>query len=255
MTDREQDENEDSNLSTRGRRQKYEKVRLNIAVSKEAVQRAKAADINISAEVDEYLKVLTYRPKPEFSDIVRAYDGFLRSIQFALSKYDPYLNIEIGEIPDRSHLKEEVKRGEVRKEAVFFGGCKIFLDMNVASILKDGRHYAQMDSIEKYDFLLDPDEMNSLYPPKKILMNLISEIKKANANNTNEIQKLNLATKFVKAMFNDTDKGKENSSDSGSGSPAIRQILGVISAEGKAAQSSPTSTNSREENQRVVMTA
>jgi hypothetical protein len=200
---------------------KSEKLRLNITVDKNVVEKAKEMGFNISGTFEEFLKVLTHRPSPDYEDILRAHNDFLQRVQFILSHYDPGLEVEIGKYPDWSYVektsgydKEDVKR------MLFHSNCKIFLDLNTTSTLKDGKHYANMNIIEEGHFLLEPNDMQFLYPPEKILLNLVSEIKKVAVNNEKEIQKLNLAKKLINALFNDI-----SSSESGSATPHLRRIL------------------------------
>jgi hypothetical protein len=193
-------------------RRKYEKLRLNIAVDKEAAERAKDMGFNISATFEEYLRVLTYRPKGEDIDVIKAYDSFLTKIQKIIDEYE--LEIEIGEVPENiKHLSMDSK--------IDFSGCKIVLDRNIVGIYKDGKFYSDMKAQEEYNLLMDPYEMEYLYEPQRILKNLISEIKKKVADNNVKIQKLNLAMKFAETLFNDL----ENSSESGIGTPSLRQTL------------------------------
>jgi Post-segregation antitoxin CcdA len=73
---------------------KSEKLRLNTTVDREVVERVKDMGINISATLEEYLRVLTYASGPDSKDVVMTYDKFLRKIQPKLSQYD--ISVEIG---------------------------------------------------------------------------------------------------------------------------------------------------------------
>ena len=210
-------------------RRKYEKVRLNIAVKKEAAERAKAAGINISAAFEEYLTIISYEPKPDDYDVVQAYNSFFKKIYKILSWFDiKDITIQIGEVSNRS-------------EESGLNGCQIYINSqgDVATQYPDGKYYIERVP-EGSDLLFDVWTVSNFYPPRKILLNLIAEVKKRVATNNVEVQKLNLATKIVSAIFNETSKSNDNgrdkgggkeqekASESGSATPHLRRLVESI---------------------------
>lgn len=194
---------------------KGEKLRLNITVDEDIVKRAKDMGFNISAAFEEYLRVLTYNPEGKTDpDVVRAYDMMLYKIQPILKRYNT--EIEIGEITNEKYSQR-------RNTPIDFKGSKIMFDAYVPSIFKDGKSYvaAEYDPISKDVIWAHSEDLEYFYKPEKILQNLIIAIKKTASDNTSKVQKLNLASKFVQALFSDI----ENSSESGIETPLFRQIL------------------------------
>jgi Post-segregation antitoxin CcdA len=199
--------------------QRSEKLRLNITVDKEIVELAKDMGFNISAAFEEYLRVLTYKPHGKSSqDVVNAYEKFYVKIVPILGQFD--IEIELGEITDEDYSHR-------RKTKINFKGSKIVLDHTEPSILKDGKYY-QLGEFDKDKIIyLTPDDLKYLYHPKVVLRNLIDELKLIAADNTIQVQKLNLAARFVDALFNDL----KDSSESGSETPSLRRIIDATIAE------------------------
>jgi post-segregation antitoxin (ccd killing protein) len=222
--------------------QKSDKLRLNITVDKKTVELAKDMGFNISATLEEYLKVLTYMPQKESYELVAAYNAFFHKLQPILDRYDT--SIEIGEVPKSNRPLEE---GDID-----WSGCKLFLDNHAVTTLRDGKYYVDTwqggGSIK--DLLFGPyDDIHFFYHPRKIIRNLVSEVKKVAANNNIKVQKLNLAMKFVDALFNDL----ENSSESGSETPLLRRIREDVEAEEKMRVSANYASNSHEERKETIV--
>ena len=64
------------------------KQKLTIGLSKEVIEKAKAARINISAITEQILRAYTYEPSGYTKDdLIEAYGEFFKSIQPVLDKY------------------------------------------------------------------------------------------------------------------------------------------------------------------------
>ena len=194
---------------------KSEKLRLNITVDREIAEQAKNMGFNISAGFEEYLRVFTYKPEGKTSeDIVDAYLSMLFKMTPMLRQYD--IGIEIGEITDDGYSKR-------KKTLVDFNGSKLVMDPYEPSIFKDGKYHqvGEYDHDTRTVTYFTPEDLKYLYEPRKILQNFLNEVKKTADDNANKVQKLNLASRIVDALFSDT----QDSSESGIETPSIRRIL------------------------------
>jgi post-segregation antitoxin CcdA len=207
-------------------RKKHEKARLNIAIKKEVAERAKALGINISASFEEYLKILSSKPEPNDVDVVRAYESFFRKIQatYLSNFFIKTFMVEIGVFKDPDPR---------------FNDRKMYLTYDGVGIKSEDQFYIPRFRSGRN---LEPHEVKYFYPPERILLNLISEVKKRVAADQIEIQKLNLATKIVSVLFNNTSKnnndkdkgggkeeiGEAQASESGSATPHLRRLVESI---------------------------
>ena len=155
------------------------KQKLTLSISVNAIERAKAAGINISAITERLLRAVTYRPSNgnTHGDVAAAYDALFEAIIPILEEYGTTL--EVGGIPeyDKSY-----------RYRVILTEQKCFVEDEEKS------YPASVDGILHY-----------LYEPTKILQNLVSALIEAAERNREKIWELKMALRFVKALSDDVD--------------------------------------------------
>lgn len=159
------------------------KQKLTLGLNKDIIERAKAAAINISVMTEELLTALTYEPKigNDLHDVVAAYQALFDAIGRKIIRYDtPPLEVGIlyNEVPG--------KEGS----PILFHPYSGFWHM-VGNTYNDNK--------------LEELVNRRLYPPSKILSNLVTDLIKAAGANKEKIKELELALRFVKVLATDGD--------------------------------------------------
>jgi hypothetical protein len=171
-----------------------EKQKLTLGIDKEVIERAKAADINISAITEELLKSVTYEPKDKSEeDVVKAYEDLFNSMQPLLDKYD--LNIEVGG-------NESYGADADIDEKAFLNSSSYILD----SVMLICPYYMQGGDELTHETVYVKSRVRSLYEPKTILQNLILAIVERAEKNKQKVRELKLAKRFVEVLLSDIEK-------------------------------------------------
>jgi hypothetical protein len=164
------------------RQNSKEKSKLTLSLSKDVIQRAKAAGINISEITEKVLTTFTLKPYGNtYEDVIKAYGGFLQSIRGILGKY---------------HTKVIVQ--EVKAEDSTNGKAwDVILDetglwQRSYDDEKEEVNYEPIDDIEI--------TINALGDPVKLLENIINSLIEAAVRNKDQITRLDFALKLVKAL-------------------------------------------------------
>jgi hypothetical protein len=159
------------------------KQKLTLGLNKDIIERAKAARINISVMTEELLTAITYEPNVgnDLSDVIAAYQTLFDAIGHKIIRYDtPPLEVGIlyNDYPDRE-------------------GCPILFHPYSGFWHMVGNTYN--------DNKLEELVHRHLYPPSKILSNLVTDLIKAAEGNKKKIFELELALRFIKVLETDGD--------------------------------------------------
>ena len=158
------------------------KKNLTLGLSKEVIDKAKAAGINISEITEELLNAVTYNPSEgsTWIGVERAYDELFDTMKPLLSKYD--ISIEVG--------REEFYKSQ--KKVI---GTIMITKENLIEVVKN------MDGIEDSSPIYVGDAFHSLYEPEKILENLITSLISRVEKNNERVKELDVALHFVQGLW------------------------------------------------------
>jgi Post-segregation antitoxin CcdA len=159
------------------------KQKLTLGLNKDIIERAKAAAINISVMTEELLTALTYEPNMgnDFYDVVAAYQTLFDAIGHKIMAYNTSA-LEVG----TTHNKLTGPAGS----PIFFHPHGGFVYNT-----EDGGYG---------EYRLE-ETIGHLYPPSKILSNLVTDLIEAAEANKEKIKELEMALRFVKVLATDGD--------------------------------------------------
>ena len=160
------------------------KQKLTIGLSKEVIDRAKAARINISAVTEQVLRALTYEPAGYSNDdVADAYDRLFNSMLPVLDKYGT--SVTVGLHTDFSNIKGDP--------------YEIILDNHgKLSIWKDDEEMDPSISIT--------EALPFLYDVPGILEALMQSLITAAERNKNKLQTFKFASRFLKMLSEDEEQ-------------------------------------------------
>lgn len=160
----------------------YDKQKLTIGLSKEVIDRAKAARINISAVTEIALRTLTYEPAGYSNDdVADAYGKLFKLMLPVLDKYGA--SVTVGEVLDQGPPYD------------------IELD-------KSGKLWIYSDMYEKdeYPSISIANALNYLYDPPRILEALVESLITAAERNKDKLQTFKFASRFIKMLSEDEEQ-------------------------------------------------
>ncbi len=160
----------------------HRKQKLTLTLSKEVIDKAKAAGINISALTEQVLKAYTYEPvgysNDDFAD---AYDKLFMSMKPVLHKYDT--RVTVGQ-------HTGVKFALSPCDIYWYNG-RLLIE-TIGSWQEDST--TQISEVLPY-----------LYDPPKILENLIKSLIRAAERNKDKVQKFKFASRFLRILSEDEE--------------------------------------------------
>ena len=166
----------------------YIKQKLTLALNKDVIQRAKDAGINISAITEQLLSALTFEPVGNTkSDLVTVYEKFFTSIQTVLDKYNATVRVGKG----YSYFTTSDKKVETEV-------YDIYLDNKIL--------YIWADYFEEPVLIEVKNEIENMFSPTEILENLVNSVISGAERNTDTIQEMKFALRFLKTLSNHEDQ-------------------------------------------------
>jgi hypothetical protein len=161
-----------------------------LGMDKEVIERAKAANIYISAIIDETLKSATYDKQDKTDEVLNAYDELFRSMIPLIKKDDLYIAVGGYKESDIDGYKLCLYPASQEFEVVTL----IYVLNNTDGF--DGH----------YNICTVNDVVGNLYTPKTILQNLILEIVGNVENNEQQkVRELKLAKHFVEELSSEIE--------------------------------------------------
>lgn len=154
------------------------KQKLTLGISKDVIDKAKMAGINISSITEQVLKALTFDTKmnTEF-DLIKAYDVFFEVIKPVLKKYGT-----------------SVKVGEMYEGDPNTGIWLFTIDLGQNGLSKNNAE------IEIYQTVKVPDVVSSLLNPARILENLLKSLIGAAEKNKEKMKEFEIALRIIDAL-------------------------------------------------------
>lgn len=171
---------------------KEQKQKLTLGISKDVIENAKVAGINISSITEQVLKAITYDPKKNTKeDLANAYEVFFEAIKPVLKKYGTGINVgkyyEGDPNADIYHVTLNLNQYNLYKN----------VEMNDDSVIV---HVA--------------DVVSELYNPTKILENLLQALVIAAEKNKEKMKEFEVALRIIDALTEKpTKESKKNSLD------------------------------------------
>jgi hypothetical protein len=171
-----------------------EKQKLTLGIEKEVIERAKAADINISAITEELLKSVTYEPNDKSEeDVVKAYEDLFKAMQPLIEKY--VLQIEVG--------GNEFYGADADIDEKAFLNFSSYIEEEPVTLICP--FYMQEGQLT-HETCYVKHRVRSLYEPKTILQNLILALVERAEKNKQKVRELKLAKRFVEVLLSDIEK-------------------------------------------------
>jgi hypothetical protein len=163
---------------------KEQKQKLTLGLSKDVIEKAKEAGINISAVTEELLKAITFQPEGNTVDnVVGAYEALFRVMSSKLIRYES--EVEVGTIK-RYEQKNHINLNP-------WGGIMEFDDNEVVA--------ANIPIVQV---------LHNFYEPRQILHNFISAMIKGAEENKERIEELRFALRFVKLLSTEEEEQKND---------------------------------------------
>jgi hypothetical protein len=171
---------------------KEQKQKLTLGISKDVIENAKAAGINISSITEHILKVITYDPKKNTKDdLINAYEVFFEAIKPVLKKYGT--GIYVGDFDE----------GDPNT-----GGS-----WNVTIYLNHNNLYKQVDAFDDSRIIQVSDVVSELFKPTKILENLLRALVLAADENKEKMKEFEVALRIIDTLTEKPDvESKKNTS-------------------------------------------
>lgn len=161
------------------------KQKLTLGISKQVIENAKAAGINISEITEQLLKALTLSPEGNTkADVISAYSNFFDAIRDLLGKYGAFISVGSGTYwvvysPDE-------KETPVHWSLI---------------LRKDGLSKAEEEVDEYKETEVTVEEViDKLSDPREILERLITSITYAAEKNKEKLAQLDFARRLVKTL-------------------------------------------------------
>jgi uncharacterized protein (DUF4415 family) len=166
---------------------KDQKQKLTLGISKDVIERAKVAGVNISAVTEYLLRAITYQPRNGNTDddVANAYSALLGAAADILDQYNT--SFEIGRL--ERYVDVNGQRVLIKRPLQYYPPAGIIDD--------DYREY-EIQSV-----------LDCLYEPHMLLQNLISALLKSAERNKEKIRELEFALRFVKVLSDDSKKNFE----------------------------------------------
>lgn len=178
---------------------KAQKQKLTLGISKDVIEKARAADINISEITEQLLTAMTFERKGNTQeDVVKAYQNFFDAIGALLGKYGT--SIAIGQV---SHIYGSDPFNEDRAVWTY----ELYKD----GITKTGTQYnadGTESSLDGDDDVTLTELIPHMFEAKKILENLISALTSAAEHNKERLAQLDFAFRLVQTL-KDENPGKK----------------------------------------------
>jgi Post-segregation antitoxin CcdA len=154
----------------------YLKQKLTLGISRDVIAKAKEVGINISGITEQVLRSVIYDPKGNTKgDLIKAYESLFDLAKSALERYNT--NFEVG-------IKD---------------GSSVILDYN------NGLIYHDKNKPDPAHTISLSEAIPHLLPTKNILENLVLATIEGKERNKDRIKELQLALRFVKAIFDKSD--------------------------------------------------
>lgn len=166
------------------------KQKLTIGLSKEVIDRAKAARINISAVTEQVLRALTYEPAGYSNDdVADAYDKLFKSMLPVLDKYGAF-DVMVGQHTNYSDMA---------------GEFPIILD-GQSTVAHPELLIWSPDFLEVEASISITEALPYLYDPLTILEDLMESLIRAAEVNKNKLQTFKFASRFLKMLSEDEEQ-------------------------------------------------
>jgi hypothetical protein len=184
---------------------KSPKQKVTLGISKDVVEKAKAAGINISEITEDLLTTMTFQPKGNTKDdVMNAYQSFLDVMSKLLEKYGASapigsVNYSMGpdtEPEDPNELWTEHWTFYVGAGGVWKAGYKEWYNGHNESLESDNK--VPLSELMPY-----------MFEPKTILENLIKAITTAAEYNKEKLAQLDFAMRLVQTMKEEENPGKK----------------------------------------------
>lgn len=162
------------------------KQKLTLGLSKEVIDKAKAAHINISAITEQVLRAFTYEPAGYTNeDVVKAYAELFKSMQPVLDKYAA--TVTVGDLQEEEHgypYDISLQKGEL--------------------IINDSEG-------KKLGKISISEALPHLYEPAQILEALMKSLIRAAEKNKNKLATFKFASRFLRMLSEDEEQSQEPS--------------------------------------------
>jgi hypothetical protein len=157
-----------------------------LCIDSDIINRARAADINIDAIIDQ-LKSLVHKHKGDATtnDVAKAYDGLFYATRPLLAKYN--IRVEVAVMGEDDDSRLYIYAGGNDCEAIFLNEEHI-----------TGELMSTWNTVEAVPYF---------YGPKTILQNVVLAVSEIVKKNRETIRELDFATHFVKVL---SDTNQEN---------------------------------------------
>jgi post-segregation antitoxin (ccd killing protein) len=164
---------------------KDQKQKLTLGLSRDVIERSKAAGINISSITEQLLKAITYEPSDgnTYDDVARAYAALFTTMSGILRKYRTFVEVSRFYSPDTN--SEHI----------------IILDQ-YNKLQEIGHEYSRSDVTVE-------EGVRYFHEPSRILGNLLLVLIREAEHNKKRITELKFALRFVK-LLSEEDNDKEN---------------------------------------------
>jgi Post-segregation antitoxin CcdA len=155
------------------------KQKLTLGLSKEVIDKAKAAHINISAVTEQVLRAFTYEPEGYTQDdIANAYAELFKSMQPVLKKYGA--TVTVG---------ENANQPNEPPYDIFLDNGELFID--------DGMGYEPGEMPISVSI---SEALPYLYNPAQILEEMIKSLIRAAERNKEKLQAFKFASRFLRLL-------------------------------------------------------
>jgi hypothetical protein len=165
--------------------EKNPKQKLTLGLSKDVIERSKAAGINISSITEQLLKAITYEPSGAvtYDDLVKAFDALFKAITRILCQYRTFVEVA------------RYVSADTNKEHIVFLTQYGTLDDH-SSDWEEGVSDFSLESGVRY-----------FHEPAKILENLLLVLIREAEHNKKRLAELKFALRFVKLL---SEEGNDN---------------------------------------------
>jgi hypothetical protein len=155
---------------------KDQKQKLTLGLSRDVIERSKAAGINISSITEQLLKAITYEPSDgnTYDDVARAYTALFSAMSDILHKYRTFVEVSRFYSPDTN--SEHI----------------IILDQ-YDRLQEIGHEYSRLDVTVE-------EGVHYFHDPSRILENLLLVLIREAEHNKKRITELRFALRFVKLL-------------------------------------------------------
>lgn len=177
------------------------KQKLTLGLDGDVIEKARTAGINISAITEQVLKAMTFRPSGSSNDdIVQAYEKLFETATTVLGKYNAQVEVGLTEYHDPF--------GTVSITPMAFQNRPIILD-------SDGKLWKFIPSLglitrEQKIRVGVSEVVRKLYPPMKILENIILSLIAESEKNKERMKEFEIALRFIRVLSEGTEGLKQN---------------------------------------------